>query len=74
MALDRDEIIELIKAKRDEAENDSQTATEWHAQALLTPDASEAFAHVAKAATQHTLLQSLLDEIEGKPVYSLWDQ
>jgi hypothetical protein len=57
-----------------EAENDSERATQWHAQTLLTPEGNEAFAHVSKAATQATLLQNLLDEMDGKAVDPLWDQ
>jgi hypothetical protein len=70
-----EQIITMIRHKLVEAENYSNRATEWHAKVILEPlQQKEAFAHVSKAATQATLLQSLLDQIDGKSVSSLWDQ
>jgi hypothetical protein len=74
-SMSAEQIISLIRQKLVEAENNSNIAFEWHAKVILEPlQRKEAFAHVAKAATQATLLQSLLDQIDGKSVVSLWEQ
>jgi hypothetical protein len=74
--MSNEEIIALLNAKLEEANCDSERATSWHKEVLFYDHrlTIEAMAHVTKASTQATLLQSLLDEIEGKPIYSLWDQ
>jgi hypothetical protein len=72
--MNEQEIIDLITNKLHEAEQNSNGATEWHARALLTDQQPEAMAHVSKAATQATLLQNLLDEINGAERTSLWLQ
>jgi hypothetical protein len=64
----------LLSQKLVEAESDSERATKWHAEVLLSQERETAFAHVSKAATQATLLQSLLDQIDGKSAVALWDQ
>jgi len=72
--MDQQEIISLITNKLHEAEQNSNVATEWHAAALLTDQQPEAMAQVSKAATQATLLQNLLNEMNGKERASLWLQ
>lgn len=68
------DVIRLIEEQLATAENNSVTADAQFCQAQTREQREEALAYVRKAATQYTLLENLLCEINGQEARPLWQQ